>query len=236
MRQEVNRTIIISAVIILLLGISLSPGISAGDPENKSKMLSVWMPGITEDNYSSEMEVTPEQLDEFNNTMNNLQCLMEDASDETSSEGTKITGSEWEDIRIAAYAVIDFFKELIGDEFPDEEAKHFICSVIGQLLSPLWYLRQPIVSIGIGITWIPFYDYETFLGKMFRPIWIRNFLGFSISLRINPFPPPITYTKAGDHRVRSMLYTGLLINYGNLGINRLIGPQLLIGYGFNGMA
>ena len=236
MQRDRVKTIVPIAVVILFLGIAISPGISAEEPTVVPKIITVWMPGVTEDDYVAEVEVTQEQLDEINNTIENLYDSMMAASDENSPEGEDVTAYEWQEIRQYAYVVIDLFKELIGDDFPEDDAKRTICSVIGDLLGPLWWLRQPIFSVGFGITWVPFYDYETFIGKLLRPVWIRYLIGYSISLRPNPFPPAIPYGKMGFHRVRSMLYIGLLINFGKLGFERRIGPQLLIGYGFNGMA
>ena len=231
------KTIIPIAVVLLFLGIAISPGISAEEPEPReiTNIISVWMPGVTKDDYSAEVELTQEQLDKVNNSIQNLYDTLLAARDENSLEGETITETEWEDIRQSAYIILYFFEALLGEDFPLGEAKSTICQVISNLISPLFWLRQPIFSVGFGITWIPFYDYETFLGKLLRPVWIRHFLGCSISIRPNPFPPIIPYCKKGFHKVRSMFFIGLMINFGKLGFERRIGPQLLVGYGFTGM-
>lgn len=239
MQRDRIKTIVPIAVVILFLGLAISPGINAEETEPREvpDIISVWMPGITEDDYSAEVEVTSEQLEEVNNTIENFYDSLLNAQDENSLEGEVITVEEWEKIRQAGYLVLDLFEYLIGEDFPYGEAKSTLCQVIHELIvGPLWWLRQPMLSVGFGITWIPFYDYETFLGKLLRPIWMRHFLGYTISIRPNPFPPPIPYGKIGYHKVRSLFYTGLMINFGKLGWETRIGPQLLIGYGFNGVA
>ena len=232
------KTIIPIAVVLLFLGIAISPGISAEEPEPReiTNIISVWMPGVTKDDYSAEVELTQEQLDDVNNSIQNLYDSILAARDEDSLEGETITDTEWEKIRQDAYVILYFFEALLGEDFPLGAAKSTVCQVISNLITPLRWLRQPIFSVGFGITWIPFYDYESFLGKLLRPVWIRHFLGYSISIRPNPFPPPILFGKTGYHKVRSMFYIGLMINFGKLGFDRRIGPQLLVGYGFNGMA
>ena len=238
MKKHRIKIIIPLAIVTLFFGTTLIPGIGAEDPEPREvkNIISVWMPGVTEDDYSAEVEITQEQLDDVNNSIQKLYDALLAARNENSLEGEKITDTEWEKIRQDAYIILYFFEALIGEDFPLGQAKSTICNVIWDLITPLRWLRQPIFSVGFGITWIPFYDYETFLGRLLRPVWIRHFLGYSISIRPNPLPPPILYCKSGYHKVRSMFYTGLMINFGKLGIERRIGPQLLVGYGFSGMS
>ena len=238
MQKDRIKKVIPIAVIILFLGTAISPIISAEDPEPRevTNVISVWMPGVTEDDYSAEAELTQEQLDEVNNSIQNLYDRILTASDENSPGGTIVTDNEWEKIRQDAYVILYFFEALLGEDFPLGEAKKTVCQVIADLIGPFWWLRQPVFSVGFGITWIPFYEYETFLGKLLRPVWIRHFLGYSISIRPNPLPPVLLYCKSGYHKIRSIFYIGLMINFGKLGFERRIGPQLLIGYGINGMS
>ncbi len=98
--------------------------------------------------------------------------------------------------------------------------------------------RSTIISVGVGYAFIPFYDYETFLGIMFRPIWLWYppiFLGgggYSGNLNINIFPPRIEYgDRLGSHVVRTTVFSGLYINIGELGYNAKLfgGAMIMLG-------
>lgn len=84
--------------------------------------------------------------------------------------------------------------------------------------------RSTIASIGRGICFIPFYDYETFIGIMLRPMWFfyppvfLGGFGYTGNFNINPVPPRIEYgDRVGCHFVRTTMFTGLYINIGELG-------------------
>ena len=86
--------------------------------------------------------------------------------------------------------------------------------------------RSTIASVGRGFTFIPFYDYETFLGVMLRPMWIfypplvLGGGGYTGNFNVNVFPPRIEYgDRLGCHIVRTTVFTGLYINIGELGID-----------------
>lgn len=233
-------------IVMIFLGIAISSGVNASDslilpkenapnPEVYPKTVSVWMPGITEDDYRVSFQINDKQLGEVNQTIRDLTTSLEQATGDFSPNGEEINSDEWDLIREKANIIIDYLHYLIGDDFPVEEAKKTINSVIGNLFGPFWWLRQPILSVGFGFIVVPFYDYETFIGRMFRPVNIWYLYGCSISVRPNPFRPLIPYGKIGLHRVRSMLFQGLLLDFGKLGFERRMGPQLLIGYGFNGI-
>ena len=117
----------------------------------------------------------------------------------------------------------------------------------GNPISPQWVCRElfeteigrsTICSVGIGYAFIPFYDYETFIGIMIRPIWliyppiIFGGGGYSGNLNMNVFPPRIEYgDRIGAHILRTTTFSGLYINIGDLGYNnRLLGgPMILLG-------
>ena len=236
MQREIDKKIIPIAVVIIFLGLALSPGINADGPTVMPKTVSVWMPGITEDDYRAEVEVTEEELDKVNVSLHSIVTALEQSTGYFSPSGGEINSDEWEEIGQEAYEFIDLLYQLFGEDFPYEEAMSIIASVIAGLLSPLSWLRHPIFSAGIGFVLIPFYEYETFIGKMIRPVFIWYLFGVSLTLRVMPFPPSVPYSEIGYHRVRSFLYTGLLVDFGKLGFERRLGPQLLIGYGFNRLA
>jgi len=234
--MNVKRTIISVAVTMMFLVLALSPGISAQKPAGKQQRLSICMRGVAGMDYSIQIEITQEKLDELNTILNDCLEKINATIDESSPDGANISVFEWNEVKNSFYTMVDLIKTIVGETFQDESVKTFISSIIESLLGPLSIFRQPLISIGIGITWVPFYEYETYLGKLIRPVFMRHFIGFSATCRLNPFNHGLVYWNIGTQRVSTFLFNGLLINFGDLAINRLIGPQLLIGYGvFTGL-
>jgi hypothetical protein len=163
--------------------------------------------------------------------------LVDGSMDENSSVGKDITVTKLMMIKTKIYGLIDLIGEFLGDGFPAEDTKIFVNSVIGAFFKNRYCLRQPILSIGVGITWIPFYDYETMVGRIIKPVFIRHILGFSATFKLFPFAHGFPSVKYGVHHVRTFFFTGLLIDFADLAINNFIGPQILIGFGlFTGFA
>jgi len=232
-----RKTIISIAVVILFFGLALSPAIGADAPETKTKKMTVLMKGVTDNNYLVEIKVTEEDLIKFNNEMDNFLEIVNKTRSENSDEGVNISYCEWDLLNNAINKIIDLIADFIGDDFPKEEVKNFVLSLIKRLISPVFLFKQPLISIGIGITFIPFYDFESFFGKMIRPVFIQYLFGFSATSRLIPFIIGFPTVRFGLHRIRTFLFDGLMINFADLGVNSIIGPQLLLGFGcFTGFA
>ena len=230
-------------VVVLILVLPTLAVVAKGPPisQGKQKNLTINIGGINGDDYSIQMEITDE---EFNNLSKKLNDTLIDIAKatafENSPDGKNISDSEWNEVKNGVNSIIDFIKEIVGDDFPNESIKTEIADVIKTLNDPkplggpiynlLNLCRQPLFSLGIGYTWIPHYEYETFLGKMLRPVYLRHLIGFSATFPIFKFG--FVYWYFGLQRVWTFLFRGLNINFGDLGINRLIGPQILIGFGF----
>lgn len=220
-------------LIVILVLIIPSSSIIAGNLQSttESKTLSVYMNDVNGYDYSTKKVITNEEYNELNATMSSLLDSAKYTMDDNSPDGKNITILEWDDIQNGIIKVIEKIKALIGPNFPFAITIAFLISLINLFHGPLYLIRQPLLSFGIGITWLPFYDYETFLGKMLRPIRMRHLLGFSATARLNPFRLGFPYWYFGPQRVKTFLFRGLLINFAELGIGRIVGPQLLIGYG-----
>jgi hypothetical protein len=97
--------------------------------------------------------------------------------------------------------------------------------------------RSTVASIGRGFSFIPFYDYETFLGVMLRPMWFiypplfMGGAGYTGNFNLNTIPPRIEFgDRMGPHILRTTMFTGLYINIGELGIDTLFsGTIILLG-------
>lgn len=95
--------------------------------------------------------------------------------------------------------------------------------------------RSTIVSIGSGYSFIPFYEYETFYGVQIRPMWIfyppllLGGGGYTGNLNVNLIPPRVEYgDRLGCHVVRTTMFTGLYMNIGDLGYNKIIGGLVIL--------
>jgi len=236
-RRKLVKRLVPILLVLILLGTVFAPCVSSDTKQPQKKTLTIWMQNNNDD-YFNKLEVEQQQIDEIETSFNGLMTLVEDAmnNDIRGSNGENISKEEWGDIKSSTYGFISLIREIIGVGFPFWECIELIGTIIGLLLGPFYYLRQPIFSIGFGFSVIPWYFYETFLGKMFRPMWITYFPGFTSTYHINPFPPRIPYCRLGLHRIRSMLYNGLYIDFSDIGHEKPLGIVLLIGYGFTGMA
>lgn len=234
---------VVSFVVILILILPWLTVVAKEPPKSQSeqKNLTIKINGIDGEDYSIQMQISDE---EFKNLSKMLNDTLIDAAKATafvnSPDGKNISDSEWNEINNGVNCMIDFIKKIVGNDFPNESIKNDIADVIkflkdpvplgGPLYNILYLCRQPLFSIGIGYTWIPHYQYETFLGKMLRPVFLRHLIGFSATFPIFKFG--FVYWYFGLQRVWTLLFIGLQISFGDIGIDRLIGPQILIGYGF----
>ena len=92
-------------IVMIFLGVAISSGVNASnslalpkgsspDPEIVPKTVSVWMPGITEDDYRVSFQITDEQLVEVNQTIRDLTTSLEQATGDFSPNGKEINVSE----------------------------------------------------------------------------------------------------------------------------------------------
>ena len=69
---------------------------------------------------------------------------------------------------------------------------------------------------------------------MLRPIFITHTLGFTAALHFNMLPPRAEYgDRLGIYRLSTIAFVGLFINFGDIAFDRVMGPVLCIGKGFN---
>ena len=239
-KMKLTKKLIPVAIIFLFMGIAFAPSINASLP-GASRVVNINDPlnirlntGDTE--YFKQVSITAEQLNAINESFAALLYLINDTMDVNTPGGKNITKDEWEDIKNTGLKdTIGLIKDIAGDDFPEEECLLFIGNII-EILYTLFWLRHALFSVGVGFTWAPFYQYEGFIGMLLRPIFIWYPCGFTATLRTNPFPPPIPYVRLGIHRLRTLFFTGLFIDFGDTGHDRIFGPVMVIGRGFNLMA
>ena len=121
--------------------------------------------------------------------------------------------------------VIDSIKSL-DENFPDIDFEQLIIKIVNSFLNPVSsiFVFHPMISAGIGFTWIPFYDYETFMGIVVRPMFTRYIFG---AIRSGGFLQ--RYFMIGSFPVFTIRFIGIFINLGGIGQNKIIGPTIYIG-------
>jgi len=220
-----RKKIVPFVITLLLTTIIPIQIINAEDTINQEKILTIWMPGITEDNYFTQIEISDEQIqvliEKIYATLNVINKTM--IPDNTGI--STITYEEWQKISVNVCEFIDSIKPII-ENFPDINTEKFIKNIIESFFMPLpgFFRPKPFFSAGIGSTWIPFYDYETFLGLLFRPMLTRYQFGFSHIGGLRQCR--ITF---GKYYMLNTCFFGLFVNLGDIALEKIMGPTLYIG-------
>ncbi|GAF84626.1 unnamed protein product, partial [marine sediment metagenome] len=176
---------------------------------------------ISEDDYH-ELELTITELSDFLNE--NMKEYWQDF---------KVDESEQEEIAQALEATIT----KIGEVMPDLPSIN-----IRELLKKLFKISKfpyclfdasTIISMGVGRSLIPNYYYETFMGVMLRPIFIKYIFGFTSIMHLNIIPPRLEYcNRLGVHRLTTFGFIGFYMSIRDIGVDMPVGLQLILGRAF----
>ena len=212
-------------ILILLLNISFAQPLHADTPKNSDQMATIWMPRITEDNYFTQITITTEQIQTFYYELYDIFDSINISMAKTSPSGNEITQEEWIFIKENISNFVISIKS-IDENFPNINIEQIITDVIEGFFNPFvgFLPPRPIISIGTGATWIPLYQYESFIGFMLRPMLTRFVFGFS---KVGGLLS--TYWKLGTYFEMILGFKGLFINFGNIGYDQVIGPTIYIG-------
>ena len=90
--MKMKKTILTIVVLILLLTITLFPGIIAEETKVKKK-ITILMHGVTDSDYMLQMDLSQEQLEEINVEMDEYIKTINSINDEYSIEGANISVS-----------------------------------------------------------------------------------------------------------------------------------------------
>ena len=231
------RIIIPIFIVFLMLSSTITIAEETPNENKEDQRINIQLLRTDEESFNIELDVTAKDLETFNESLLDVYFEMQHSTDGDSPFGSQISKSEWDNIIIKFYHMIDTIKDFAGDDFPAEEIKSFTASLFEYVFGWRYLFRQPLISIGIGLTLIPFYEYETAIGKFVRPVIMQHILGFSATCKLNPFVLGFPFYKMGNHRIRTFFFEGLFINIGDLAINRIVGPHVLLGFGmFTGFA
>jgi hypothetical protein len=220
-------------IALLFIGIAITPSISSQSPvnnENDQVLTFIWNEDAEEE-ISLQKEITEEQTTNVNAVMNGFLDYAE-----TVLEDKDISLDEWINLAANANELIQTVKEILKDDIPDINTQEFVQNILIGLSGGWNYpnFKAPIFSIGRGMAWIPLYDYESFFGFMFRPMFITHTIGFTAVYHMNLLPPRFEYLdRLGLYRYTTLSFRGLFLNIGDVGIDRISGPILLIGKSFN---
>jgi hypothetical protein len=217
---------IVSILITLLfLNLLILPIISAEEQTDSDKLLTIWMPGITKDNYFRQIQISEEEIQILIDNINTTLDVINSTLLPGSSGSTKITYEEWQQISSNICVFIDSI-DLIIDDFPEIDTTKLVTRIVEGFFLPLpgFFRPKPIVSAGIGNTIIPFYDYETFLGRMIRPMLTRYQFGFTHIGGITRCRFTI-----GKYFIFNTRFCGMFINLGDICFEEKMGPTMYIG-------
>jgi len=212
-------------VFLLLLNIALAQPIPANSPKNSGQMLTIWLPKITTEDYFVQITVTEEQIQSYYDILYTIIDSINMSILEDSPLGEEISEEEWDTIK---FTINDFITSVksIDENFPNINTDQIVTDIIDAFFNPFsgFFPPRPIISIGTGITWIPLYKYESFMGYMLRPMLTRYVFGIS---RVGGLLS--NYIKIGTYFKLILGFKGLYINFGDLGNDRIIGPTIYIG-------
>ncbi len=220
-----RKRLIVIAITLLFLIILFLPVINAENTLNQEKILTIWMPGITKDNYFTQTYLSEGQkqviIDRIYATLNVINTTISPDS----IGGSKITLEEWEQIKENVCAFIDSIKLNI-DDFPSLDTDKLTTDIIQGFFRPLpgIFRPKPVLSAGIGNTWIPFYEYETFFGLLVRPMLIRYQFGFTHIGGLAQCRLTI-----GKYFMINTCFSGIFINLGDICFEQIMGPTMFIG-------
>lgn len=215
-------SVLVAGLFITML---FSPVNVAEEPVGQSQILTIWMPDVTEEDYFTQIQVTSEELQLFLFDLYEILDAINATISPASQGGIKITNEEWQQIAISLNGFIDSII-LLDENFPNVDTQQLVSNMVNAFFDPLAGILRPapIFSAGYGFTWIPFYGYESFLGVMLRPMFTRHVFGFSRTGGIIS-----SHFKIGKFSMFTFRFIGLFINFGDIGSEKILGPQIYIG-------
>jgi hypothetical protein len=233
MKMKKIEKIIPIVVALFFIGVAITPSTGSqhnANNEDEQVLTFIWQ-GESEEDISLQKDVTEEQayavnvaLDEF---LDYAELALEDQD---------ITSDEWTVIAENSKEILTHIKTILNEDIPDIDTSQFVDTLLGAI-SGGWNFpnyKAPIFSIGRGICWIPFYDYESFFGMMLRPMFVTHTIGFTACFHMNWIPIRFEYLdRLGLYSYTTLAFNGLFINIGDIGIDKIVGPVLMMGRSYN---
>lgn len=204
-------------------GVSEEPDIANVDDDNTNKALRLSLMSESEIDTTGEITLTEKDFQVLKAIINNLKEYLSE-NIELFWKDNNFDDDEQEEVALELAVVIEKIREIFPD-LPDINLKDLFKNIF-----PLKFSRVPIISIGYGNVLIPFYTYKTSLGRIFRPVFVRYWFGFSAMLNFNLLlPRGVHNSKLGAHSLITLGFKGLYINLGDAGLDHKDGIVLLVG-------
>ena len=204
-------------------GASEEPDIIIVDDDATNKALRFSMMSESEIDTTGEITLTEYDFQELKEMINNLREYLSE-NIEIFWKDNNFDDDEQEEVALELEVVIEKIREIFPD-LSDINLKDLFKNIF-----PLKFSRVPIISIGYGNALIPFYTYKTSLGRMFRPVFVKYWFGFSAMLNFNLFLSRGAHnSKLGAHSLITLGFKGLYINLGDAGLDHKDGIILLVG-------
>jgi hypothetical protein len=228
-KRKMKKRIFAILVVGLFLAVAAASATNtAPAPKANDKVMSVV---IGQDNQKLTKEIVTADQTQLNNFVTELMDFKTWIANERPFQDLKLTDDEKNEIKTRISGLVDSLNNILVASDLDPVTTDWLFTEMFETEPG----RSTIISVGMGYAFIPFYDYETFLGVMLRPMWLLYppiFLlggGYTGNLNVNILPPRIEYgDRLGCHIVRTTIFTGLYINIGELGYDRMFGPGAMI--------
>ena len=223
-----KRELIAMLVVGLFITVASTTAISA-DPVDESSNVITIIKGVDDEGLieekmtveTSDAEILSDQFESFKSWIQETRPFMD----------LTLTEDEKNEIETRVNEVITTLNSMLEANDLEPVDINWLCTEMFETEPG----RSTIVSVGRGYAFIPFYEYESFLGIMLRPMWLFYpplFLGgggYTGNFNINLIPPRIEYgDRLGGHLVRTTIFSGLYINIGDLGYDNIFSGLILL--------
>jgi hypothetical protein len=224
-----KRALLTILVTVVLLTLSSSPIIFASPKyDNEGEVINIIIGGDENGLDGAQLKVKEYDLDNFVDTVQSFKSWIEEKRPFMDLE---LTEQEKTTLKTKIEGIIGSLNTMLEDNGRSPLDHHWLFremfeNEIG---------RSTLVSVGVGYCYIPFYEYETFFGIQLRPIWmiypplLLGGGGYTGNLNINLLSPRIEYgDRMGGHLARTSFFSGLYVNIGDLGNDKIFGGLMLL--------
>jgi hypothetical protein len=227
--KKMKRALLTAFVAVVLLAVSSSPIISASPRyDNEGEIINIIVGGDENGLNGAQLKVQESDLESFVGNVQSFKSWIEEARPFMDLE---LTEEEKTTLETKIQDVIGSLNIMLQDNGREPLDHHWLFREMFENEVG----RSTIVSVGMGYCYIPFYEYETFFGIQLRPIWMIYpplFLGgggYTGNLNINYLPPRVEYgDRLGGHMARTTFFSGLYVNIGDLGYDKVFGGLMLL--------
>jgi len=225
-----RKTVLSVLLAMLFLATAMVPAISAKAPKSDGKVLNIVRGNGNEE--PNVISISVEQSD-IDTLVTDIQTFKTWLETNRPFKDLQLTEEEKNEIKSMVNTVIASLNVILEkNDQPTIEPTMIFREMFETELG-----RSTILSVGNAYTFIPFYDYETFIGVMLRPMWIwyppiwMIGGGYTGNFNLNGLPPRIEYgDRLGSHLVRTTMFSGVYINVGDLGYDKILsGLTILFG-------